>query len=229
MILAHLLSGSEIQTRYMLVIRDAYVNTYFTDTANHDQDLVADSDTYNRYEDAEDMNTTTTNMSANSYDSANDGYNEMSPQNKDWIAVCISLFCPTALQQQHVRQFTDELGFERYIYDKVVDPPLSCYLMKWDAAGDPIAHSHHKNNWSLDEEYILMGEAEMTKMVVVRAILEWHGDHFQLIGQHPIVMTLMRKIEQKSRRIAKMKDFEVGHYYRPQHDFEYLVDRWNPP
>jgi hypothetical protein len=33
----------------------------------------------------------------------------------------------------------------------------------------------------------------------VQAILKWHGDHFQLIGQHLIVMTLMRKIEQKLR------------------------------
>jgi hypothetical protein len=71
--------GIEIQTRHTLDIHDTYVNTYFTDTANHDQDdqdLVADSDTYNRYEDAEDMDTTTTVMSANSYNSADDEYNE---------------------------------------------------------------------------------------------------------------------------------------------------------
>jgi hypothetical protein len=30
--------------------------------------------------------------------------------------------------------------------------------MKWDAAGEPIAHFHHETTWSLDEEYVLMGE-----------------------------------------------------------------------
>jgi hypothetical protein len=43
----------------------------------------------------------------------------------------------------------------------------------------------------------------------VRAVLEWHGDHFQLMGQHPIVTTLMRKIEQKSRQLAKMMDSSI--------------------
>jgi hypothetical protein len=92
MALAHLLLGSKIQTRHMLNTRDAYINTYFTDTANHDPDLIADSDTYNGYEDTEEMDTTTTIMSANSYDLADDEYNKTLLQNKDWIAVHINFF-----------------------------------------------------------------------------------------------------------------------------------------
>jgi hypothetical protein len=30
--------------------------------------------------------------------------------------------------------------------------------MKWDAEGEPIAHFHHETTWSLDKEYVLMGE-----------------------------------------------------------------------
>jgi hypothetical protein len=64
------------------------------------------------------------------------------------------------MQQQHIWQFTNKLGFERHIFETFVDPPsaLNHYLMKWDAEGEPIAHFHHETTWSLDEEYVLMGE-----------------------------------------------------------------------
>jgi hypothetical protein len=58
----------------------------------------------------------------------------------------------------------------------------------------------------------------------VQAILEWYGNHFHLYRQCKIVNKLMMMIEQKSEWIAKMKDFEDGHFYHPQHDFEYLVN-----
>jgi hypothetical protein len=101
-------------------------------------------------------------MSANSYDSADDEYDVMSPRNEDWIAVCKTIFSPNNFQQLHIRQFAypgmNLLGFEGYIYDKVVDPPSIHYFMKWDAHGAPIAHFHHDTSWRMDKEYVLMGE-----------------------------------------------------------------------
>jgi hypothetical protein len=62
--------------KVILVEKDK--STYFMDTTNHNQDLDEDSDTYNGYEDAEDMDTATTIMLTNSYDLAYNEYNETS-------------------------------------------------------------------------------------------------------------------------------------------------------
>jgi hypothetical protein len=36
---------------------------------------------------------------------------------------------------------------------------MNHFLMKWDADGTPIAHFHHETIcWSIDEQYVLMGE-----------------------------------------------------------------------
>jgi hypothetical protein len=107
--LEHLLSESK-QCKTTLDIHNAYFNAYFSDTTNDD----ADSDTSNN---DEDMNTTTTIMSANSYDSADDEYDVMLPRNEDWIAVCITIFSPNNFQQLHIQQFAYKLGFKGYIYD----------------------------------------------------------------------------------------------------------------